>query len=609
MKGGMGPTLRIILTSPTSIIAQVTRAIGVDGANDIPSEGKEAGTMAREIPLSKRLEVVKLYFEGLAYDDIVEKTGVAKGSVAAIVEALRVGEFPQFEQVTDLVNELRELTVGLRKAGITIIEAALLFILVKKLIGLGVEPPHLESWVKMCRAVPEGELSRSQIIQAASKLAELEEKGLSYDQTLESLRSSSAELERLRVDLAELRDEETKLHGRREELIQANHRLEAESTRLQGKLNAMEVKEKEQEDRLQELEEQVKQCQDEMAQLETEKNKLRSETSKLQERALALEKQVTDKGETLRGLKEVGFPRHQLDRLRDRLSEIAQRHGTGEVVNRFFGYLENYEALVGIEATKEKLIEEVKALEQERESLAKLAQRLELTSEEIAEGIAAIKSLRRKGVLPPTIVSYERMLTAAGVAPESFEKIVADFSSVEKALTARGGELDRVAQELEEKGQALRELQGELAKVRQSITSLRDSGVKQINSMRSLAVADVKQLCRGLHDDIRKWGDTRAEMGKFEEELKLARYFVKLPLSEEAISSLVADLSLQVVVQYLMIGLAWCRKNLNPKLRPPREITRKYYSIGEYTEVELADVLIWALLMLIKEAGSDKERV
>ena len=82
--------------------------------------------MAKEIAQSRRLEVVKLYFEGLAYDDIAKKTGVAKGSVAAMVEALRVGEFPQFEQVTDLVNELRELTVGLRKAGLGITEAATL---------------------------------------------------------------------------------------------------------------------------------------------------------------------------------------------------------------------------------------------------------------------------------------------------------------------------------------------------------------------------------------------------------------------------------------------------------------------------------------------------
>jgi len=130
--------------------------------------------MAKEIPLSKRLAVVKLYLEGLPYDDIAKKTGVAKGSVAAIVEALRAGEFPQFEHVTDMVNGLRELTVGLRKAGTTITEAASLFILLKKLIGLGVEPPHLESWVKMCRAVPEEEFSRSQIIRAATKLAKLE---------------------------------------------------------------------------------------------------------------------------------------------------------------------------------------------------------------------------------------------------------------------------------------------------------------------------------------------------------------------------------------------------------------------------------------------------
>jgi DNA repair exonuclease SbcCD ATPase subunit len=562
--------------------------------------------VSREIPIDKKLEVVKLYFEGFAYDDIVKKTGVAKGSVAAIVEALKAGEFPQFEHVTDLVNEARDLAVGLRKASITITEAAPLFILVKKLLGLGVEPPHLESWVTMCRAVPEGEFSRSQIIKAAIKLAKLEQEGLSYDQTLESLRISSVELKRLEGELAELRAEEAKLRGSVEELTQANHRLEAESVRLQGKLNAMAVKEKEEEDRLQELGDQVKQCQEEVAQLETGKSRLKEETSQLQERALALEKQVNDKTEILKSLDEVGFPRDQLNRLRDRLNEIAQKHSTGEVVNKFFGYLKTYEVLADMEVTKEKLAKEVRTLRQERESLAKLAQKLGLSSEEIAEGIVAIKSLQRKGVLPPTIVSYERMLTAAGLAPESFEKAVQDFTSIEKALTAKRGELHSVTQELEEKGRALKELQSELGKVRQSVASLRDLGVRQITSMRNSAAAEVKKLCQGLRDDINRWGDMRAEMGKLEDELKFARYFVKLPLSDEAISSLVADLSHQVVVQYLMIGLAWCRSNLNPKLRPPREITKKYYNIGEYTEVELADVLIWALTMLIGEVGSDK---
>ncbi len=38
--------------------------------------------MATEISLSKRLEVVKLYFEGLSYDEIVKRTGVAKGRIS-----------------------------------------------------------------------------------------------------------------------------------------------------------------------------------------------------------------------------------------------------------------------------------------------------------------------------------------------------------------------------------------------------------------------------------------------------------------------------------------------------------------------------------------------
>ena len=307
-----------------------------------------------------------------------------------------------------------------------------------------------------------------------------------------------------------------------------------------------------------------------------------------------------------------------MERLRDRLSEIAQSHGTGDVVKRFFSYLSNYESLLNLGVTRENLAAEVKRLTEEREALTRLSAKFGLSSEQVTEGIAALKSLQHKGVLPPTLVSYQRVLSAAGLTPETFEKIVTEFSGVEKALAAKKGELDTVDQELEEKGQALKQLQGELGKVKQSINSLRDSGIdqintmrdsgiKQINSMVNSAAAEVKKLCQGLRDDISRWGDMRAEMGNCEDELKLARYFVKLPLNKEALSSLVADLSLQVVVQYLMIGLAWCRKNRNPKLRPPREITKKYYSIGEYTEVELADVFIWALLVLIGEVGSDKE--
>ena len=64
---------------------------------EIPPTSYEPDKFAHPRLLSDKaggLTVMKLYFEGLAYDDIVRRTGVAKGSVAAIVEALRTRRIP-----------------------------------------------------------------------------------------------------------------------------------------------------------------------------------------------------------------------------------------------------------------------------------------------------------------------------------------------------------------------------------------------------------------------------------------------------------------------------------------------------------------------------------
>ena len=562
--------------------------------------------MGREIPLNKRLEVATLYFEGLSYDEIVKRTGVAKGSVAAIVEDLRLDRFPQFEHVTDLVNGLRDLAVGLRKAGIAPAEATLLFVLVKKLIGLGVEPAYLETWVRICQSIPEEELPRSEIIEAAIKLAKLEQEGLSYDEAIERLSSSSAELKRREDNVATLRTEEAQLEARKEELLQANRSLEAQHTRLQGMLNAMAVKEKQAEDHRQDLGEEVRQRQEAVDRLKAKEGELTKKVTELEGKALALEKEVTDKAQTLRGLEEVGFSRDDLEKLRARLSDIVERHGKKELATRFFGYLESYDSLLGLEAAKEKLSQEVESLFRQRHSLNRLAEKLGLAPDEVAEGIAALKALSKRGVSPRSIVCYQKVLMSANTDPESFQRLVEEFVGVEATLTARHDELKSLEQELEAKGKGLEELNTQEAKLRKSIATLRDAGVKQIKSIASSATAEVKKLCRHLQEDIIKWGDMRAEMGTCQDEIKLARSFVKLPLTEEALSSLVADISVQVVAQYLTIALAWCRKNLNPKLRPPRAIIKKHYSISKYTEVELADVLTWALLVLIEEVGSDK---
>ena len=163
--------------------------------------------MAREISATKRLEVIGLYFEGLPYNEIAMNLGIAKGSVAAIIEELRDGIIPEFEHVADLANGMRELAVQFHKAAIAPTEAILLFTLVKRLINLGVESALLESWVKMCQSISEGDLPRSQIIQAATKLTKLEAEGLSYEEVITKLTSASAELKQVEEKVKALRSE------------------------------------------------------------------------------------------------------------------------------------------------------------------------------------------------------------------------------------------------------------------------------------------------------------------------------------------------------------------------------------------------------------------
>ena len=94
------------------------------------------------------------------------------------------------------------------------------------------------------------------------------------------------------------------------------------------------------------------------------------------------------------------------------------------------------------------------------------------------------------------------------------------------------------------------------------------------------------------------WGNVRGELGKCQNELKLARYFVAIPLSEQAVSNLVNDMDATIVLQYLFLTRAWCLAKYNPKRKPPQAITRKYVGIADYTQVDLADIIMWALSVL-----------
>lgn len=173
-----------------------------------------------------------------------------------------------------------------------------------------------------------------------------------------------------------------------------------------------------------------------------------------------LEEEVAKRSETLAAIEGLGFSREQLQKLRASLSDLGQRHGREDLAGRFFGYLSSYDSLLALECRKNALAAEVDRLARQKESLAKLGESAGLSPDEVAEGIAAMKALVRKGVSPASVASYERLLSRMGMEHQSFERTLHEISGVAAVLSGRQKELEQIAQELAAKGQALQGLKG-----------------------------------------------------------------------------------------------------------------------------------------------------
>ncbi len=79
----------------------------------------------QEIPQTKRLEVAQYYLMGLTYGEIEAKTGVSHDSIANIVQDLESGKIDIPGTPFDQVNDLRQLSLDLKKKGLTPSQALL----------------------------------------------------------------------------------------------------------------------------------------------------------------------------------------------------------------------------------------------------------------------------------------------------------------------------------------------------------------------------------------------------------------------------------------------------------------------------------------------------
>jgi len=178
----------------------------------------------REIPLKKRMEVLKLYLEGFPYDEIASKIGIAKGSVVNIIKELRDGKYPEFDSVLEIVDELRDLAARMRKKNIGIPQAIIGLKFYEKLSF--VEPRMLESYIRMCEKISPADFPIDKFVNAAMSLCKLEEElEKPYDEALKDLQDN------LRKKSSILKELESKV----EELERRRDRAEKELKDLEEK--------------------------------------------------------------------------------------------------------------------------------------------------------------------------------------------------------------------------------------------------------------------------------------------------------------------------------------------------------------------------------------
>jgi len=530
----------------------------------------------RELTEKKKLEIIRHYFEGDSYDEISTKSGVAKGSVVNVVTELRNGRLPAFTNLADVVDMLRELSIELKKRSLGVSEALLGSAFFFRLSDMGVTPERLELWVKMCREISPPEAPLQDFTAAALELFRLsQETGESYASIVARWAKLQSEFDSLEKKLTDLRSAKNELERTRATLAEEIRRLTTKKSDLERVVAELSTRH-----------EALKKASND---LETRYRRLKTETAQLEAKSTTL-------GPVVERLETLGFDMSELKTLRARLEEVASSQGISpqDLREKFFKELAAYGVTLTFEKKKNELQAVAIRLEAKVQSLQKAAARLG-PAEEVDEAIGCLASLKKKGIIPAAVTSYYRVLSQAQIEPKELEHEVIELGGLKNAIASRSEAVRHLEDEEAKRAKVVEALRAEEAGVKAAIQELTKWAQRVIEESRGKALSAVEQATQRMAEDIRAWGDARAELQVYLDDLKRARYFTRLPLSNEALDSYIQDMSPLVVSQGLQIILLWCVRKLNLKFRPPTWVVRKYYNISQYTDVELVDLVRWSL--------------
>ena len=140
----------------------------------------------------KKVTVIRQYLSGLSYDEIAAKCGVSKGTVANVVADLKAGRFPEAADAAEHIEQLRELSIDLKRSRLNPGQCATGLILLTRINECGLDPADIDRWPMILKSAG-NEDEAQEFARLVYSIQEVQKRtGLS----LEALDNKAHELER-----------------------------------------------------------------------------------------------------------------------------------------------------------------------------------------------------------------------------------------------------------------------------------------------------------------------------------------------------------------------------------------------------------------------------
>jgi len=394
----------------------------------------------KEITRAKKLEVAQYYILGNLYSDIENRSGVSHGSVVNIVKELECGKLTIPGSSFDQVDDLRRLSLELKKKSLEPSQALLGILSFDRLRALEVTPELMNKWAELTKRLLPVDFPAKDFIEAALRFDELEK---SEGKPFAAL---AAEYVRLKEGVDELKADVNSLTRNKKELIETAGSLRSELGSLERAKDKLENAVEIQTAKLTELKSMTKER-------EEEGSRLNREIKELQGRRTKLSSEIGGREESLKRVNDIGLSDEDLLRITDFVERTSRNEGISgkELKKRFVSALGLFQEVCGLENQRKVEVEQVNRLVKKESVLAG----------EIAE-LDKKKGLLEGEILGIISSTSEKIRAAGEDGASQIQQQVADIKDQLSALLADAlrageaiGEMRQVVKKGEESGKTL----------------------------------------------------------------------------------------------------------------------------------------------------------